>query len=79
MKKTVRCPTCKGLTSFDATNLFRPFCSERCQLLDLGAWADEKFAIPAEQLEKSSVNENQNMTDQHGKETFNPPPKDHLN
>jgi endogenous inhibitor of DNA gyrase (YacG/DUF329 family) len=29
-------------------NEFRPFCSERCKLLDFGAWADEEFALPAE-------------------------------
>ena len=28
-------------------NTFRPFCSERCKQIDLGAWADEKYAIPA--------------------------------
>ncbi len=29
-------------------NEHRPFCSERCKLLDLGAWADEKYSIPAD-------------------------------
>lgn len=29
-------------------NEFRPFCSERCKLLDLGAWADEEYNLPAE-------------------------------
>ena len=29
-------------------NEFRPFCSERCKLLDFGAWADEEFALPAQ-------------------------------
>jgi endogenous inhibitor of DNA gyrase (YacG/DUF329 family) len=29
-------------------NEFRPFCSERCKLIDFGAWADEEFALPAE-------------------------------
>ena len=28
-------------------NTFRPFCSERCKLIDLGAWADEQHALPA--------------------------------
>jgi uncharacterized protein len=34
-------------------NEYRPFCSERCQLLDFGAWADEQFALPAESAELS--------------------------
>jgi endogenous inhibitor of DNA gyrase (YacG/DUF329 family) len=29
-------------------NEFRPFCSERCKLIDLGAWADEKHSIPCD-------------------------------
>ena len=29
-------------------NEFRPFCSERCKTIDLGAWADEEYALPAE-------------------------------
>jgi endogenous inhibitor of DNA gyrase (YacG/DUF329 family) len=28
-------------------NKYRPFCSERCKQIDLGAWAEEKYAIPA--------------------------------
>lgn len=32
-------------------NEFRPFCSERCQLIDFGAWADEDYALPAETSE----------------------------
>lgn len=43
----VKCPTCGRETEFTG-NEFRPFCSERCQLIDFGAWADEEFALPAE-------------------------------
>jgi endogenous inhibitor of DNA gyrase (YacG/DUF329 family) len=32
-------------------NEFRPFCSERCKLIDFGAWADEEFALPTENAE----------------------------
>ena len=32
-------------------NEFRPFCSERCKLLDFGAWADEKYNLPTESSE----------------------------
>lgn len=44
----VLCPTCKNETSFE-NNPHRPFCSERCQLIDLGKWAQEKFAVPSEE------------------------------
>ncbi len=50
MSKTVKCPTCKKTVSWVETSLFRPFCSERCRLIDLGEWASENHAIPDETL-----------------------------
>ena len=47
---TVRCPTCGRETEYEG-NEFRPFCSERCKLLDFGAWADEKYTLPAQGTE----------------------------
>ena len=43
----VKCPSCGREVEYEA-NEFRPFCSERCQLLDFGAWADEEYSLPAE-------------------------------
>lgn len=43
----VKCPTCGKEVEYTG-NEYRPFCSERCQLIDLGAWADEQFALPDE-------------------------------
>ena len=43
----VKCPHCGKETEYKG-NEFRPFCSERCKLLDFGDWADERFAIPTE-------------------------------
>lgn len=48
----VRCPQC-GKTAEYEGNDFRPFCSERCRLIDFGAWADEEYALPAEHAELS--------------------------
>ena len=45
--KIVRCPTCAGDSIFEPSNLWRPFCSERCRQIDLGAWASESFSLPA--------------------------------
>jgi endogenous inhibitor of DNA gyrase (YacG/DUF329 family) len=42
----VTCPTCKRVTEYSSDNKWRPFCSERCKLIDLGEWAAEKHAIP---------------------------------
>ena len=39
----MKCPICKKEVAFDSPLL--PFCSDRCRLIDLGAWADEKYVI----------------------------------
>ncbi|MGE0073203.1 MAG: DNA gyrase inhibitor YacG [Thiomonas sp.] len=45
--RQVRCPQCGTLTVYAASNPWRPFCSERCKSLDLGAWASESYRVPA--------------------------------
>ena len=47
----VRCPTCSRSVEWTEAFPWRPFCSERCKLIDLGAWAAEKHAIPGEVVE----------------------------
>jgi endogenous inhibitor of DNA gyrase (YacG/DUF329 family) len=47
-KHIVRCPACGGDSIYGPTNPFRPFCSERCKNMDLGAWASESFRVPDE-------------------------------
>lgn len=46
MTKTVNCPSCNKPVTWSEQSPWRPFCSERCKLIDLGAWADESHAIP---------------------------------
>lgn len=41
---THQCPICK-VTTDSATDAEFPFCSERCRMLDLGAWASEKYVV----------------------------------
>jgi len=45
--KSVPCPRCGTLAPFAPENPSRPFCSERCKSIDLGAWANEEYRIPA--------------------------------
>jgi len=47
--KTLACPTCSTPVEWNADARWRPFCSERCQLIDLGNWLDESNRIPAEE------------------------------
>ncbi len=41
----VPCPTCQKAVKWQTENAYRPFCSKRCQLIDLGEWAAEEKAI----------------------------------
>jgi hypothetical protein len=47
-KKDIQCPRCGKKNTWLPDNAFRPFCSERCKLIDLGEWADEKHRVPGE-------------------------------
>jgi hypothetical protein len=45
-QRLVRCPACGGDSVYAPSNRWRPFCSERCKNMDLGAWASESFRMP---------------------------------
>jgi uncharacterized protein len=51
--KLVACPQCKKDAEFTPNNPYRPFCSERCKMIDLGDWANENYRIP----DKTPINE----------------------
>ena len=46
MATIVDCPTCGTKVEWTEASKFRPFCSNRCRQIDLGAWAEEKYVIP---------------------------------
>lgn len=43
----VPCPTCGQRVAYSPDNPWRPFCSERCRSVDLGAWASERYRVQA--------------------------------
>lgn len=45
----MKCPTCGKPVEWN-DNPFRPFCSERCQLVDLGRWVEGEYRVPGEPL-----------------------------
>lgn len=49
MPATVACPTCGADVTWGPQSPDRPFCSERCRLIDLGAWADGKYRVPVKE------------------------------
>jgi uncharacterized protein len=48
-QKIVPCPHCGKEVVWGAESPYRPFCSERCKLIDLGQWANEGYRIPVEE------------------------------
>jgi endogenous inhibitor of DNA gyrase (YacG/DUF329 family) len=47
-ERIVTCPTCGKSVRWSIEDRFRPFCSERCKLIDLGQWATEQYRVPVE-------------------------------
>ncbi len=48
--RIVNCPTCGAAVAWTPESKWRPFCSQRCKLIDLGAWAAERYRVPAVDL-----------------------------
>jgi uncharacterized protein len=54
----MKCPTC-GKEAEWKDNPFRPFCSERCKLLDLGRWVNEEYKVPGASVSKEPTSKNE--------------------
>ena len=50
----VSCPRCGAQVAWSLENPYRPFCSERCKLIDLGDWAMEKYRVPDREQDKNT-------------------------
>ncbi len=61
MEPAPRCPTCRALVRWEG-NTRRPFCSERCQLADLGGWVTEHYRIPGRPLGTDMVDDDESDT-----------------
>lgn len=48
MTQSVNCPNCGKSAPWSEENPWRPFCCERCKMIDLGDWADETNKIAGE-------------------------------
>ncbi|AUI65370.1 MULTISPECIES: DNA gyrase inhibitor YacG [Glaesserella] len=54
----VNCPTCEKEVVWSSESKYRPFCSERCQLIDLGEWANEEKRIAGNQTDNDVMSSN---------------------
>lgn len=52
--KEVSCPTCKKKFNYFESE-FRPFCCEKCRMVDLGHWLSESYSVPAEKLTPDEI------------------------
>ncbi|MGB3725317.1 MAG: DNA gyrase inhibitor YacG [Glaciecola sp.] len=59
----VQCPTCATDVEWTPRASFRPFCSKRCQLIDLGQWADEEHAIASDEHKQDMLPDNIDIED----------------
>jgi len=50
----VPCPRCGTLVPWLPASSHRPFCSERCRTIDLGAWATERYRVPSEESDETA-------------------------
>ena len=53
-----KCPTCNKQVEWQ-DNSFRPFCSERCKLLDLGKWVSEEYRVPGKPVSEEPVEDDE--------------------
>jgi len=53
---TIKCPCCRKETPWEG-NPDRPFCSERCKMIDLGAWASEEYRVAGEKKQPADEEE----------------------
>ena len=54
--KTYPCPRCKKLTTWQ-DNPYKPFCSDLCKPIDLGAWANEEYSLPTQDAPQADNSE----------------------
>ena len=57
MPHTFPCPRCGEMSQWE-DNAFRPFCSERCKLIDLGAWANDEYRLQRKMHRKQKTQKN---------------------
>jgi endogenous inhibitor of DNA gyrase (YacG/DUF329 family) len=60
--RLVTCPTCGKSVTWTPANAWRPFCSGRCKLIDLGAWATERYRVPVVEDKDQPETEDPNVS-----------------
>jgi len=53
--RIVSCPQCGIAVPWTSESRYRPFCSQRCKMIDLGAWASEAYRVPAAEKDEDDA------------------------
>ena len=61
---TTLCPTCQRPVEWSEQFPWRPFCSERCKMVDFGAWITERHVIPSDSAEEPTDFDNEDDLDE---------------
>jgi len=61
--RIIKCPSCRRPTKYSESNPYRPFCSNRCQLQDTAAWAEESYRVPGQPVDPWAKDSEQNEDD----------------
>lgn len=65
----VKCPQCDTIFYYYQSE-FRPFCTERCKMIDLGHWFEESYRVPLKEKNQSDQNINENQEDEKEPENY---------
>ncbi len=57
IEKIFPCPVCRKITRYHAENPHRPFCSERCRMIDLGQWFEGDYRVAGEHADPEPPDE----------------------
>ncbi|MBL8472094.1 MAG: DNA gyrase inhibitor YacG [Rhodocyclaceae bacterium] len=60
--RSVTCPTCNKTVEWSSRARWRPFCSERCKLIDLGQWANERYRVAGDDTQEPAHETSSDVT-----------------
>jgi endogenous inhibitor of DNA gyrase (YacG/DUF329 family) len=66
-----KCPTCNRQVEWQ-NNPFRPFCSERCKLVDLDKWVSDEYRVPGRAVPGEPIDDDDNPRPETDNQQFNP-------
>jgi endogenous inhibitor of DNA gyrase (YacG/DUF329 family) len=70
IQQKITCPTCGTKNTWQPENTFRPFCSDRCKVIDLGEWASETHKIAGHPVDPNSLVYDNNGSEDPGDNLF---------